>query len=251
MADGAPHPQSIPESLVRFDPAVFIGLEPTQSAAYAAGAGKSPQRPTRDAKTADKQSSQLDDMLNSMLPPREWTEETGTWMQRVSKAPATRLDVISLQERLDKRLIERQARETGICPVREDLYAQAFDELIRQVTLDGPERGLLCMRVRDEINMTIDAYKTLYDSSVTFGVKKQLQAEHGTADTEAAAEQLAAGKAALELKVAELRNRLEAIEKRQAERRALDEKRRREELDFLKHTGQHLDSFLKQVGLPK
>lgn len=58
------------------------------------------------------------------------------------------------------------------------------DELIRQVTLDGPERGLLCLRVRDEIRMTIDAYKTLYDSSVTFGVKKQLQAEQGVAEME-------------------------------------------------------------------
>lgn len=58
------------------------------------------------------------------------------------------------------------------------------DELIRHVTLDGPERGLLCLRVRDEIRMTIDAYKTLYDSSVTFGVKKQLQAEQGMAEME-------------------------------------------------------------------
>lgn len=32
--------------------------------------------------------------------------------------------------------------------------------------------------------MTIDAYKTLYDSSVTFGVKKQLQAEQGMAEME-------------------------------------------------------------------
>ena len=33
------------------------------------------------------------------------------------------------------RLTQRQARESGICPVREDLYSQCFDELIRQVTL--------------------------------------------------------------------------------------------------------------------
>ena len=85
-------------------------------------------------------------------------------MQYVSKDPATRLDVITLQELLDKRLLERQARETGICPVREDLYQQCFDELIRQVTLDGPERGLLLLRVRDEIRMTIDAYKILVRS---------------------------------------------------------------------------------------
>ncbi len=63
----------------------------------------------------------------------EWTEDGQLWVQYVSSTPATRLDVINLQEQLDQRLLQRQARETGICPVREELYAQCFDELIRQV----------------------------------------------------------------------------------------------------------------------
>lgn len=96
-------------------------------------------------------------------------EESGTWAQYVSKEPASRLDVIALQEQLDKKLSERKARETGICPVREELYGQCMDELIRQITIDGPERGLLMLRTRDEIRMTIDAYKTLFANSVTFG----------------------------------------------------------------------------------
>ena len=67
----------------------------------------------------------------------------------MSSHPATRVDVINLQEELDKRLQQRQARETGICPIREELYAQCFDELIRQVTINCAERGLLLLRVRD------------------------------------------------------------------------------------------------------
>jgi dynein light intermediate chain len=47
------------------------------------------------------------------------------------------------------------ARESGICPVREELHSQVFDELIREITIDCPERGLLLLRVRDEIKMTI------------------------------------------------------------------------------------------------
>ena len=54
--------------------------------------------------------------------------------------------------------MERQARESGICPGREELFSQCFDEIIRQVTLNLPERGLLLLRVRDEIMMTIAAY---------------------------------------------------------------------------------------------
>jgi dynein light intermediate chain len=71
------------------------------------------------------------------------------------------MDVIRLKEGLDQKLVERMAREEGICPIREELHSQCFDELIRQVTIESPERGLLLMRVRDEIKMTIVAYQTL------------------------------------------------------------------------------------------
>lgn len=44
----------------------------------------------------------------------------------MSSTPATRLDVINLQEHLDMKLQQRQARETGICPIRRELYTQCF-----------------------------------------------------------------------------------------------------------------------------
>ncbi|KAF7255787.1 hypothetical protein EG68_07356 [Paragonimus skrjabini miyazakii] len=113
-----------------------------------------------------KASQQTEEILNSILPPREWTENGQLWIQHVSSTPATRLDVVNLQEELDRRLQQRQARETGICPVRRELYNQVFDELIRQVTINCAERGLLLLRVRDEIRMTIAAYQTLYESNV-------------------------------------------------------------------------------------
>ena len=59
-----------------------------------------------------------------------------------------------------------------------------LDELIRQVTIECAERGLLLLRVRDEIRMTIAAYQTLYESSVAFGMRKALQAEQGKSDME-------------------------------------------------------------------
>lgn len=58
------------------------------------------------------------------------------------------------------------------------------DELIREVTINCAERGLLLLRVRDEIRMTIAAYQTLYESSVAFGMRKALQAEQGKSDME-------------------------------------------------------------------
>lgn len=98
-------------------------------------------------------------------------------MRYVSPTPATRVDVINLQDDLDKKLQSRQARETGICPIREELYSQCFDELIRQITINCAERGFLLVRVRDEIKMTIQAYQTLYESSIAYGMRKALMAE--------------------------------------------------------------------------
>ena len=100
----------------------------------------------------------------------------------MSPIPATRLDVCILQQELDKKLQERQARETGICPIREDLYAQCFDEIIRQVTINCAERGFLLVRVRDEVKMTILAYQTLYESSIAYGMRKAMQAEQAKAE---------------------------------------------------------------------
>ncbi|KAK2158241.1 hypothetical protein LSH36_174g04015 [Paralvinella palmiformis] len=192
--------------------------------------------PTMDAKVAQ----QTDEILNSILPPREWTEGGQLWVQQVSSTPATRLDVVNLQEELDRRLQQRQARETGICPVRRELYSQCFDELIRQVTINCAERGLLLLRVRDEIRMTIAAYQTLYESSVAFGMRKALQAEQGKADMERKITELEQDKRDLERQVNELKAKCEQIEKRAAEQRQVEEKKHAEEIQFLKKTNQQL-----------
>merc|ERR1719324_1630599 len=191
--------------------------------------------------------TQTEDILNSILPPREWTEDGQLWVQYVSSTPATRLDVINLQEHLDQKLQQRQARETGICPIREELYAQCFDELIRQVTINCAERGLLLLRVRDEIRMTIAAYQTLYESSIAFGMRKALMAEHRKAEMEAKVKQLEAEKEDLESQVQELTSRCEMIQKREAERRAMDERKHADEIEKLKTTNEALKSNLESM----
>ncbi|XP_064652262.1 33 kDa inner dynein arm light chain, axonemal [Lineus longissimus] len=198
-----------------------------------------------------KSTQQTDEILNSILPPREWTESGQLWVQQVSSTPATRLDVVNLQEELDRRLQQRQARETGICPVRRELYSQCFDELIRQVTINCAERGLLLLRVRDEIRMTIAAYQTLYESSVAFGMRKALQAEQGKADMERKISELEQDKRDLERQVNELKAKCEQIEKRATESRQMEEKKHTEEIQFLKRTNQQLKTQLEGIIAPK
>ncbi len=83
------------------------------------------------------------------------------YVETVLSTPATKQDVIILQRELDNRLQTRQARETGICPIREDLYDQCFNELIRQITINCSHRGLTLVRVRDEMRMTIQTYQVI------------------------------------------------------------------------------------------
>lgn len=91
-------PLVVPQTLVKHDPPIFAGLEPSSetNSSHNGAAGRGGNR-GKGGEGGQGKTSQLDDMVNSMLPPREWTEETGTWMQYVSKDPATRLAVITLQ----------------------------------------------------------------------------------------------------------------------------------------------------------
>lgn len=115
------------------------------------------------------------------------------------------------------------------------------------MTLDLPERGLLMLRIRDEIRMTLDAYRVLYDASVTFGVRKHLQAEQGLPELEGRLTELTDRKKVLETQVSTLRTKLDVLERRQVEKRALDEKRRADEITYLRHQGKHMDAFMKSM----
>lgn len=118
-----------------------------------------------------------EDYLNSILPPKEYTEKGKLWVRYVSPTPATKVDVLNLKIMLDKRLESGCARDVGICPIRENLFQQCFDEVIRQITINCAERGFLLVRVRDELRSQLNAYQGLYDSSIAYGMRHALMAE--------------------------------------------------------------------------
>ena len=63
----------------------------------------------------------------------------------------------------------------------------------------------MLVRVRDEIKMTVQAYQTLYESSVAYGMRKALQAEQRKAGMLIKINQLAATCDDLEQEVLELK----------------------------------------------
>ena len=117
------------------------------------------------------------DALNRLLPPKKITDKDQEWVQYVTCNPVAKADVVNLQENLERRLQTEQARETGICPIREKLYQECFDELIRQITLNCLERGILLTRIKKELNMTMNSYQSLYESSIAYGIRTLLLAE--------------------------------------------------------------------------
>ena len=193
----------------------------------------------------------LSETLNSMFLPREWEENGKRFIQYVSPEPATREKARDLFKALDEKIKERQAREKGICPVREELYSQCFDEIIRQVTIECPERGLLLLRVRDEIKMTIASYQTLYESAILFGIRKQLQAEAGKEELKKKKEELEARKKKLTDKKLQLENKLKAFDKQIAERNQIESAKREEEITFLKQQNENLEKFLQSIDQAK
>ncbi|XP_061678128.1 axonemal dynein light intermediate polypeptide 1-like isoform X1 [Syngnathoides biaculeatus] len=183
-----------PETLLKYENPVLIskttdkkcskGGRPFKVSTQPHADSPVPPPPKAKSSAAEAPRQQNDDILNLIFPPREWMEGNQLFVQQVSSAPCTRADVVNLEEHLDRKLQQRRAIETGICPVRRELYTQCFDELIRQVTINCAERGHLLLRVRDEIQMTIAAYQTFYESSVVFGMRKALQAEQDKVDME-------------------------------------------------------------------
>lgn len=69
----------------------------------------------------------------------------------------------------------RKARETGICNVREELYSECFDELIRQITINCIQRGELLNHIKEQMKETTNYYQKLYESAMAFVMRKVLR----------------------------------------------------------------------------
>jgi dynein light intermediate chain len=123
------------------------------------------------------------EILNKLLPPRQYYDAVDKkiyYIQYVSLTPATRKDVYELNEKLDTNLQKHEARDIGLCPVRRKFYQECFDEIIRQISIECIERGILLSRIKEEINQTINTYKLLYTSSSAFNMRKILLNENNS-----------------------------------------------------------------------
>eukprot|EP00996_Jenningsia_fusiforme_P001646 NODE_2517_length_1180_cov_34.062776_g2299_i0.p1 GENE.NODE_2517_length_1180_cov_34.062776_g2299_i0~~NODE_2517_length_1180_cov_34.062776_g2299_i0.p1 ORF type:complete len:241 (+),score=75.25 NODE_2517_length_1180_cov_34.062776_g2299_i0:73-795(+) len=176
----------------------------------------------------------LQEAINRFIPPREWLEDTTRWVQQASSEPASRLDVVLLQEKLDELLIASGAKETGLCPLRRKFYDECFDELVRQVTVECLERGLLMLRIRDEMRAILENYRTLFESRMGFGFRLALKGELEMKENAEKIQKTDAHARDLERQVEEWKQKIDTMVKQQEERFHEDEKKYAEEINTLK-----------------
>ena len=161
-----------------------------------------------------------------------------------------RLDAIVLKDQLNREMRERQAKYTGICLVREGIYATVIDEVIASVACDQPKRGVLLRRVHAESRMSIDAYRTVFDSSVDFGTRKLREAVETKGDLETQISALDQEIELLRANVVELQNLCESLEHREEQKAKVYEVKDKEEVDLATER-QQLEELLDVLRLSK
>ena len=95
--------QSSGFSLVKYDTPILV----SKTFGKGASSSNSSAKTSASSLASGNEANKAEDYLNSILPPREYSDAGQLWVQYVSPIPATRLDVIILQEELDKQLQER------------------------------------------------------------------------------------------------------------------------------------------------
>ncbi|KAG8344538.1 putative Axonemal dynein light chain [Trypanosoma vivax] len=120
-------------------------------------------------------------VLDSFIPPRAWYDENNVlWIQHASPHPASRTDTVETHEKFRRRLQETGAKRTGICPIRSLLLAECFLEVIRQVTVECWERGLLLLKIHTERVASQTAHRELFESRVGHAFRLALKGEKDT-----------------------------------------------------------------------
>ncbi|KAG5476137.1 hypothetical protein LSCM4_05095 [Leishmania orientalis] len=168
--------------------------------------------------------------------------------RRADVAHLSRLDVVLLYQHLQRRCATESARPRGVvCPNRERIYNDGLRELIRQVTLLCPERGLLLDELARSMRQSIETYDVLLDSASQYAVRKSTERDLH--------QHLFAEKAALETevrrrehRVSEWRAKYAGLQKRFQEQQAADSKLHAEEIAYAKRANQQLISEIKRLA---
>ncbi len=163
----------------------------------------------------------------------------------MKKSNSRCFDFAALSESLDETLKEQRLSETGLCPERHELYKDCFDEVVLELTNIDPDQGALLSRIRDELNMTSDAYKKLYESSVSFGLTKAIEARHQNEKLHTKIDLILKEKMDLLEQNEYLKRKLSAVQKDEEQKREREKSRYKLELRRLRNRNEQIQRGLE------
>lgn len=167
------------DTLIRYD-LPYAPAEPRRSLRYRQARGLTAEERVVDPNVRI--------VLDSFIIPRRWVDGTTgvVWVQHASPFPSSRIEVAETQELLRRRLEEHQARRTGTSPIRSLLVAECMLELLREVTAECWERGLLLLHLHSERVAAQAAHRRLFESRVGHAFRLALKGEKDVARVEEA-----------------------------------------------------------------
>eukprot|EP00796_Vickermania_ingenoplastis_P010040 gene10040-7015_t len=124
-------------------------------------------------------------IIDRFITPRRWTDQHGTlWVQHASPFITSRTDTLETHKKLKQRLGQYYAKETGTCPIRTILIAECYLEVIRMVTAECWERGLLLLYIHAERVAAQASHREIFESRVGHAFRLTLKGEKDTTNVE-------------------------------------------------------------------
>lgn len=187
-------------------------------------------------------------VIDSFITPRRWTDAaTGvTWVQHASPFTSSRIEAAEVQARLHAQLEEHHARTTGTSPIRSLLVAECMLEVLRQVTAECWERGLLLLHVHAERVAAQAAHRRLFESRVGHAFRLALKGEKDVAKVEEDMRQLRQRVELLEKEEADLRRKCNEFEAYAEEQVLIANKKHNDALMKLRKEGAQKRAQLEQ-----
>lgn len=175
-------------------------------------------------------------------------EQECAWMKAAAVDHTSRLDCVHLQEHLERRCQQEHARPSGVvCTIREGIYADGMREVIRQVTVLCPERGLLLAELAEEMQQTTNTYDILFDSASQYTVRKAIERDLRSYLFKEK-EWMESEVRRLENRVNELRAKHNGMLKRFEEQKQSEQKIHEEEVKYLRKANQQIINEIKRFA---
>lgn len=175
------------------------------------------------------------DALSSLFDQKRINPRGLAHLERKTANPkkAAKESIRQIAGKIETLLVEENCKPEGLCPTKRAIYDEAFNEVIRQITLESGERGVLLADVKSQIDYALNEFESLFQSAGVFTSRRQVMAEKDLKSVEEERRVLEQEEAELKNTKVQLTNEIGNLNKQIAEMELEEEKRLKADVDFL------------------